>query len=417
MNILYNMFFQFWALLNFITTFYALYETCLALACLFKRKPLPEAEKNHRFAVVIAARNEEAVIENLIQSIRLQNYPQELIDVIVVADNCDDNTAGVAENAGAIVYRRFNKAEIGKCYVLKFAFEKIFKERDVYDAICVFDADNVVDRDFFYHMNKNLSAGYHVAQGYRDMKNPVDTWVSGGHSIFYWMENRFYNASRSFLGLSATINGTGFMVEASLLKKMGWDLNTLTEDLEFTMKCTLAGERIAYVPEAIVYDEQPLTMQQSVRQRVRWTNGYMQCFFKFVGPFIKKLMKKPDWVTCDMFMFLAYFPLMVIGSLSLLIYFLMGAFHVIDPAGMVFNTLIIFGAAIGGFWFVALASVFLEKKNVRSLLKAILTYPIFNATWVCIYFLCFFKRSNEWKPIEHMRSISIQEMEANKLKS
>ncbi|MDR3644207.1 MAG: glycosyltransferase family 2 protein [Clostridia bacterium] len=417
MNIFYNLFFPFWTLLNFITTVYCLYEACLACACFFKRKPLPEATKNHRFAAVIAARNEEAVIENLIESLQMQDYPPELIDIVVVADNCDDDTALVAEKAGAIVYKRFNKVEIGKCYVLKFAFEKIFEEHDVYDAVCVFDADNVVKRDFFHEMNKALCAGYHVAQGYRDMKNPTDTWVSGGHSIFYWAENRFYNASRSFLGLSATINGTGFMVTTDLIKKQGWELNTLTEDLEFTMQCVLNGERIGYVPEAIVYDEQPITMQQSVRQRIRWTNGYMQCFIKFCPAYIRKIVKKPNWVLCDMFMFLAYFPAVVIGLMSLLFYFVMAIMRVIDPGGLSINILILLGVAVVSFWVMAVGAILLEKKKSKKLLKAVLTYPIFNFTWIVIYFSCFFKRSGEWKPIEHIRSISIKDMDTDKAKS
>lgn len=408
------MFFLLWALLNFLTTGYFLYEACLSIACFFRRKPLKEPDRYHRFAAVIAARNEREVIGNLIDSLRRQNYPPELIDVIVVADNCDDDTALVAEKAGAVVYRRFNRAEVGKCFVLRFAFDKIFEERDFYDAVCVFDADNVVHPDFFTEMNRALCAGVQVAQGYRDMKNPVDTWVSGGHSVFYWLENRFYNASRSFLGLSATINGTGFMATTALLKRQGWTASTLTEDLEFTMQCTLAGERVAYVPEAVVYDEQPLSLSQSMRQRIRWTNGYIQCFFKYFPKFVRRLANKLDWVTADMFLFLSFFPSMVFGIAAAFLYAVMVLVRFIPPTGLWMNFVYIGAGAVAGFWAAAAAAVFLEKKGLRRNWKAILTYPLFNLSWIAIYVLCIFRRSGEWKPIRHMRSISIKEMQANK---
>ncbi len=70
----------------------------------------------HRFAVLVAARNEEAVIGQLIESIQMQDYPSELVDVYVVADNCDDSTASVAREKGAFVYERFNKVHVGKGY-------------------------------------------------------------------------------------------------------------------------------------------------------------------------------------------------------------------------------------------------------------------------------------------------------------
>lgn len=409
----------FWTFLNFITTCFFLYQAIVALAGLRKRKPLPEPDKNHRFAAIIAARNEESVIQYLIESIRMQNYPQELIDVIVVADNCDDDTAKVAEKAGAIVYKRFNKAEIGKSYVLKFAFEKMAEEGidSRYDAICIFDADNIVERNFFCEMNKAICAGYQVAQGYRDMKNPSDTWISGGHSIFYWMQNRFFDSGRGVLGLSATINGTGYMVTMKHLKKIGWNITTLTEDLEFTMQSVLSGEKVGWVPEAIVYDEQPLTLQQSMRQRIRWTNGYFQVSQKYLFRFLKKLADKKDWVTSDMCVFLTFYPVIIIGAVSILLYTLMAMFQLVNTVGFAINMLAFLGFGALGFWAIAIASLYTEKKSFKGLMKAILTYPLFNITWALIYLVCFFKKDTGWKPISHMRGISLKDIEASKAKS
>jgi cellulose synthase/poly-beta-1,6-N-acetylglucosamine synthase-like glycosyltransferase len=416
MNIFYNFIFYIWTFMNFVTTCFFLYQICIGIAGLFTRKQSDAPYKNHRFAAVIAARNEENIIEYLIESLKMQNYPSDILDIIVVADNCDDNTAEVAEKAGAIVFKRFNKTEIGKGYVLRFAFDKIFELHDFYDAFCIFDADNIVDSNFIHNMNKELCSGIKVAQGYRDMKNAQDTWISGGHALFYWFQNRFYNASRSFLGLSANINGTGWMVSADVIKEHGYDMTTLTEDLEFSMNCILNDYKIGWVPDAIVYDEQPVTLKQSVTQRIRWTSGYMQAFTKYVGKYFKKLLNKPDWPTCDMFMFILFFPVFIVGIASGLLYAVLAAFRVVDTIGFLINTLLLASGAAVGIWILAIATIYLEKKDLKKLKKAVLAYPIFNLTWIAIYFMCFFKRSTEWKPITHVRNMSIREVEATKAK-
>lgn len=419
MNIFYNFIFYIWTFMNFVTTSFFLYQISISLAGLFKRKQSDAPYKNHRFAAVIAARNEEAVIEYLIESLKLQNYPSDMLDIIVVADNCDDNTAEVAEKAGAIVFKRFNKTEIGKGYVLRFAFDKIFElyDYDCYDAFCIFDADNIVESNFIYYMNKELCAGFKVAQGYRDIKNPQDTWISGGHSLFYWFQNRFSYASRSFLGLSATINGTGWMVSTDVIKQDGYNMITLTEDLEFSMNCVLNDHKIGWVPDAVVYDEQPVTLKQSVRQRMRWTNGYMQSFYIYFGKYAKKLLNKPDWATCDMFMFILFFPVLIVSIASGLLYAVLAAFRVVDTFGFLINTLLLASGAVVGIWIIAIATIYLEKKDIKKLKKAVLSYPIFNLTWIVIYIMCFFKRSSEWKPITHVRNMSIREVEATKAKN
>jgi cellulose synthase/poly-beta-1,6-N-acetylglucosamine synthase-like glycosyltransferase len=400
--------------MNFVTTSFFLYQICISIAGIFKRKQTEAPYKNHRFAAIIAARNEEFVIENLIESLKLQDYPSDMLDIILVADNCDDNTAEVAKKAGAIVFERFNKKEIGKGYVLRFAFDKIFELDTEYDAFCIFDADNIVDSNFIHNMNKELCAGFKVAQGYRDMKNPGDTWISGGHSLFYWYQNRFSNSAHCFLGLSATINGTGWMVSTDVIKQDGYSMTTLTEDLEFSLNCVLNGHKIGWVPDAVVYDEQPVTLQQSVRQRMRWTNGYMQAFGIYFTKYLKKLISKPDWVTCDMFMFLMFFPVLVVGITSGLLYAILSIFRVFDTYSFLTNTIIFTSAAVVGIWVLAIATILFEKKDLKKLIKAVLTYPVFNITWIVIYILCFFKRSSEWKPITHGRSMSIREVEATK---
>ena len=144
--------------------------------------------------------------------------------------------------------------------------------------VCVFDADNVVDAGFLSAMNNAWCEGAVAGQGYRDSKNPTDTMISSCYSIYYWMVNRMFSHTRARVGLSAVVNGSGFMVSMDWLRRHnGWNTVTMTEDIEFTTQCILSGERVAWVPDAKTYDEQPLTFMQSWHQRCRWTVGLYQC--------------------------------------------------------------------------------------------------------------------------------------------
>ena len=247
------------------------YYLVSGLMCWKGQKPFPIRPARTKFAVLIAARNEELVIGPLINSLLMQDYPPERYDIWVIPNNCTDHTARAAAGFGARVLK-CDRPVKSKGEVLRFAYARLRGRR--YDAYCVFDADNVVDSRFLREMDLACQSGAGAAQGYRDSKNPYDSVVSGCYSIYYWMMDRFYNQSRAAVGLSAMINGTGFMVAARVLEGMGgWNTHTLSEDLEMTVQCALAGEKVVWVPRAITYDEQPLDYAVSVKQRRRWTSG------------------------------------------------------------------------------------------------------------------------------------------------
>ena len=145
-----------------------------------KSRKEPEASKLHRFAALICARNEENVIAQLVKTLKEQNYPKELFDIYVLADNCDDSTAAVAKNAGAFVYERQNKMQVGKGYALDYLIKKIKGEENYkpYDGYFIFDADNIVDPNFVNEMNKTFDTGkYDAITCYRNSKNFGANWI------------------------------------------------------------------------------------------------------------------------------------------------------------------------------------------------------------------------------------------------
>lgn len=278
-----------------------LYYLIISLFGLYKKEDngAQNCAPKKTFALLVAAHNEEMVIEKIIESLKDIEYPKDMYDIYVIADNCNDKTASIARKCGVNVCERNAPDKRGKGYALEWMFNKIFKMDKTYDAVGIFDADNLVSKNFLNEMNYKLTQGCKVVQGYIDSKNPDDSWITESYSISFWATNRLFQLGRSNLGLSNQIGGTGFCVETSILKEIGWGVTCLTEDLEFTSKLVLNGYKVGWAHNAIVYDEKPLTLKQSWSQRKRWMQGFTDVASRFFFKLLKKSIKSRSFTTFD----------------------------------------------------------------------------------------------------------------------
>lgn len=244
-----------------------------------KEKPHGPAKAN-RYAVLICARNEQRVIGDLIASLQGQTYDQSLLSIFVLADNCTDDTAMVARVAGAHVYERFNQVRVGKGYALQELLEHL--EQDYprgFDGYFVFDADNILAPNYVEAMNRTFSDGHEIVTSFRNSKNYGDNWISAGYALWFLRESRYLNHARFLLGTSCAVSGTGFLFSRQVLEETGpWPFHLLTEDIQFSVDQVTRGRKIAFCPDAVLYDEQPTTFRQSWNQRLRWSKGYLQVF-------------------------------------------------------------------------------------------------------------------------------------------
>jgi cellulose synthase/poly-beta-1,6-N-acetylglucosamine synthase-like glycosyltransferase len=380
-----------------------------------KTKELNEkkVKPDKTFALLIAAHNEELVIAHIIDSLKMQNYPKDLYDIFVIADNCSDKTAEIAQKHGAIVYNRTNNIERGKGYALEWMFSKIFHLEKKYDVVSVFDADNLVSSNFLSEMNKQLCKGHKVVQGYIDSKNPFDSWITCSYSIAFWLANRIFQLPRYYLGLSCGLCGTGFCIDVDVLKQIGWGATCLTEDLEFTMKLALNGMKVAWAHEAVVYDEKPLTLKQSWSQRKRWMQGHADCAARFLLPLFRKAFKEKDLISFDCAVYL-FQPIrfIFIGLITIMLWI-----QTVFPESPFYNLKYIFPAEI---WYIFVILQFLygpciiliENKFNMKVLFGFLVYPFYCLTWVPITIQGFLTKNNkDWNHTEHTREISIGELE------
>ena len=398
--------------LVWIITIFWLYQLLVSLCSLVKIKDKPlKVKKDHRFMAIIPAHNEEAVVGNLIESLKKQNYNKDLYDIYVIADNCTDNTAKVAKEAGAIVYKRFDETKKTKGYALNWFLQQKIEENAPYDAFFVFDADNIVHPDFIKNMNKKLCQGEDVVQGYRDIKNPTDSWITAGYAIFYWTMHRFYHLARYNLGLSPLLNGTGFMVRFDVVKPQGWDTKTLTEDIEFSLKRIIKGKKLGWATDAICYDEQPVGFKQSWSQRSRWTIGHIQCLQEYTKPLAGAVKKNKTLMNFDGLLYMmGSIPMFIMTIVLLLINFVMFIFGGMTPMDLLINCLRYILPTFFLPIFVGIVIMIIERKPIRPMLKGLAFYPLFLGSWLLINFKCLFIRDTKWEKIDHVRDIKIKDV-------
>lgn len=388
------------------------YQTVYLAVSLFWKEPKHKPEKPTRYAVLIAARNEEAVLPYLLQSIRAQDYPAERIGVYVVADNCTDRTAEAAENGGAHAYRRFDRTRVGKGYALHDLLEwmRVTGELDRWDAFLIFDADNLLCPDYISKINRTCSDGFEAFHGYRNTKNFSDSWVSSAYALWYLHDSVHLNAARMMLGTTCAVTGTGFGFTRGLLEKMGgWNFFTLTEDIEFDNWCAASGVRIGFSREAMLYDEQASTFPQSWKQRIRWTQGGIQVSLLYAGRLARGILRggRTAWASFEAAT-LSIFGYLLSGLsvISVLLTALAtgGARSLLAALGMAFVGAYMGLAAMGAL--VLMTEWRRIAAPVQKKLLSVLTFPLFMMTFIPAGICAVFCKRG-WEPTRHTVAVGI----------
>jgi len=401
--------------LNF--TIFVIFFCCYAyqfgyvIVRMFKKMPVREAKAQHKYAVLIAARNESMVIGELLDSIRAQNYPQELIDIFLVADNCTDNTAEVARLHGATVFERNNLSRVGKGYALNYAFRQLKNTCGIeaYEGYIVFDADNILHPDYIKEINAVFDSGYRVVTSYRNSKNFGYNWISAGYALWFLRESKYLNGARMICNTSCAISGTGFLVSSEIIKNDGgWKYSLMTEDIEFTIAKVIDGEVIGYAERAVLYDEQPVKFMPSWHQRMRWTKGFYQVMYNYGLKLFRGCFSKKGGFKCfDMLATIA--PATLLTMAMMVINITSICFGVsIEDDDLVRTALLEIWFCIRNVYlslfFFGFITIITEWRQIycsaRKKVLYLFTFPVFMFTYVPIAIAAVFRKVT-WKPIQH----------------
>lgn len=376
------------------------WSTLVVLVGLIKpRKKHPAVERKLRFAILICARNEESVIRLPVKSIAMSKYPQSKREVIVLADNCSDATAERARSAGATVWEKTTPSS-GKGDVLSWGIERVMR-RGGFDAIAVFDADNIVADNWLDVINDALQDGETVVTGRRHSSNAKANVISGWYTVYWDIMNELSNNVRTNVALSGKLTGTGFAFLISALGQEGWRTRTMVEDVEFSVQTNLLGQRVAYVKEADYADEQPVTTVYMWRQLRRWATGGWQVVRFYFLPWLKTLFRHPSLRLFD-----SFFAILMGMSIAFSLLFDILAIVVKASTSGVGPTEWRFFFGVIGFvftmgWITALASVLLSQRKRRPSIIAVLTFPLFTLVLSASVLYTLVLPTRRWKPIPH----------------
>ncbi len=404
-------------------TILMVYQVVYAVIGFFaKEKRHPDTASRYRYGIVIAARNERAVIGNLLDSIARQTYDPSLIRVFVVADNCTDDTAAICRAHGATVYERFDDQKKRKGYALEYLFEQIDRDFGIesLDGYMIFDADNLLHPTFVSEMNKAFATGVDIAVGYRNSKNFARNPISSAYGIHFYRSTMTLHRPRVHLGLPTHIAGTGYVLRSSLLKN-GWHFTSLTEDTQFTLSSVARGRHIEFCETAEFYDEQPYQIKVMIRQRIRWAKGRLFCFFRCAPALLLGIFKKPKsgkrFACYDMFFYAL--PKALLSAFLSMLYAVTSAIVVGvtlsggDALSAIRTLLTSLATSYAGFALIGALTVIRERRHIKcSLLRLILyilTYPFFDLIGLPISIVSLFMRV-KWKPIKHDEDIKVDEL-------
>jgi len=260
-----------------------------------------ESDSNRKFALIVPAHNEEKIIGKTIYSLSGLVYPKNKYSIFVVADNCTDNTAELARSLGAIVLERTNKKEKGKGYALRWAFDKISRYKEAYDAVLVVDADSLISGNYLEVMNYYLDRGSRVIQSSDLVLPEPGNWSIEATRIGFLLHNYVKPLGRKVLNFNMGLRGNGMCFATDVLKEVPWKAWSLTEDLEYGLILMLHGIKIDFAPEATVLAQMPVEAKNAESQRSRWELGRFQIIRMYTGKFLGKALKKRSASFFDVF--------------------------------------------------------------------------------------------------------------------
>ncbi len=398
----------FWFYDPFVFTISRLFTFKPSTTC----KPTPN--RLNRFAVIGCAHNEESVITQLVESLYATTYPKNSYDIYVICDNCTDKTADMVRKAGAIAMERHDPDHRGKGFGVQWMFDHLNQWREqgnTYDAYIILDADNLVNESFFDEINYKMNEGYEILQAYLGCKNPTDTWISKCYSYAYWVSDEMYQDAHSRAGLTAQMGGTGMVLRPSVLDEIGWHTDSLTEDLVLTARYVLEkNQACCWVREAKLYDEKPLKLKPSVRQRTRWMQGHMDAMFRYAPKLFVASIKNHSLKQFDMAFYLArpLINLILVATYTTRLFF--NIFMPTSPLSSAFimgtntSTLLLISTVL-------LQAYLLFNEYYARYIHWFLIQMVFTFTWYPAIFRGLIKRNEKyWISTVHTRNLTISEV-------
>ena len=423
------------ATIGTILTILTFYKKIVHLVGLFSRKKFQPTNTKHKYAICVAARNEEKVIRNLIESIHNQDYDQNKITLFIIANNCTDKTVDVVKDYinetqcnNVKLYVRDCPEERTKGFALKYLFEQIKKDYGIesFEGYFIFDADNILNPNYITKMNEAFDAGNKIVTSFRNSKNTMQNWISYSYAMHWLRTCLKENRGKSIVNLACRIQGTGFLFANELVKD-GWKYTSLTEDRAFCTDAVVQGYRISYCEDAVFYDEQPYKLKIALRQRLRWAKGHLQSTVENEPKLIKNMLKFNKNFAISYDCFWLNFPYSIESFFrKILVYILKICLGIIacTVLGVIWGIVVSYAIGLLKNWGKKMIDVvevaiwygkktnFFKNNNFFKILFYTLMFPFFDIIGKWSMIIAMFVKV-EWKPIPHDRVMDVKKLNKN----
>jgi cellulose synthase/poly-beta-1,6-N-acetylglucosamine synthase-like glycosyltransferase len=370
--------------------------------------PKHKKEAMKDICILIPARYESKVIEDLLISITKQTYKINMKNVYVIIESKEDPTNDIAKKYGASVFIRKRLDLKSKGYALNEAITYLCDKNIYYDAYFIIDADNVLDKNFIKEMNKSYMAGYDIATSYRNLKNGNDSLISACSGITFTFLNSNGNETKSKQSRNVTLSGTGLFITGDLLKKWkSFPFHSLTEDYELTLYSILNNLTSTYNKNAIFYDEQPVKYKNTINQRVRWIKGYFSVRKEYITKFRKVLCNNPNFGSLiSEITGMKPYILMIIGAIF---YIIQQVINIIFHKWILWSFIKILLIFVLAYFLFSMMTFFILYKDTKINLnktrkvQTVLFSPLFFVTYVPCALKALFKKNVKWEKVEHSK--------------
>lgn len=266
-----------------------LYIFVFSIAGLFyKQQTYKSSSDLKKIAVLIPGYKEDEVIIEVANAALKQNYPSNLYDVVIIADSFLEET--------------LNKLKTLPLKLIEVSFEKSTKSKalnkamaaltDKYDIAVILDADNLMETDFLKKINTSFEQGHIAVQGHRTAKNTNNSWAILD-AVSEEINNHIFRKGHIVLGLSSAIIGSGMAFKYDFFKSLMSTVKAVGGfDKEIELKMLKDGHKIAYLNDAMVYDEKIQKAEVFGNQRRRWLSAQLHYFRKDFLSALKDLFLK-----------------------------------------------------------------------------------------------------------------------------
>ena len=274
------------------------YQLILALSYFVTTEPKQTtSEQRNKFALIVPAHNEELLISRTCENLTSIDYPSDMREVFVIADNCSDKTVEICAALPVKVMSRFDEKNAGKGYALKWAFEQVDIEQ--FDAVLILDADTTVEPNILKELNAMLNDGSQAIQCYIKVPNRAESWFTQLIFVSRTINNVLYHYAKYKLGLSSYLMGSGMCFRTALLREQTWSAFTLSEDWEYFAKLIEQGKKVDFAVRAEVLQQESRSLKQATTQRLRWSKGKFYVVKNLGMNLLLRGLRSRNWIMAD----------------------------------------------------------------------------------------------------------------------